>query len=114
VLPADADAVGDALVLGRLGVAVYHCALDLDGAFDRIDHTREFDERPVAGQLDDAAAVLFYLRVDELAAMRLQAVERPFLVRAHQPRVARHIGGKDRGETALDGLFHGLPLPSRS
>jgi hypothetical protein len=32
--------------------------------------------------------------------MRLQALERAFLVRAHQPRIARHIGGEDRGKTA--------------
>ena len=41
--------------------------------------------------------------------MRLEAIERAFLVGPHQPRVARHIGGEDRGETAFDGLFHGLP-----
>jgi len=50
------------------------------------------------------------LRVDELAAMRLKALVGVFLVHAHQPRVARHIGGEDRGETAFDGLFHSLPL----
>jgi hypothetical protein len=55
--------------------------------------------------------VLLDLWVDELAAMRLEAFERAFLVRSHQPRVARHIGGEDRGETAFDGLLHGLPLP---
>src|SRR6516165_11467485 len=41
--------------------------------------------------------------------MRLEALERAFLVRSHQPRVAGHVGGKDRGETAFDGLLHGLP-----
>jgi hypothetical protein len=46
--------------------------------------------------------------------MGLQAFERPFLVRSHQSRVARHIGGKDRGETAFDRLFHNLPQPRRS
>jgi len=34
---------------------------------------------------------------------------RSSLVRPHEPRVARHIGSKDRGKTAFDGLFHGLP-----
>ena len=43
------------------------------------------------------------LRVDELAAMRLEAFVRAFLVRAHQARIARHIGGEDRGETADSG-----------
>jgi hypothetical protein len=45
--------------------------------------------------------------------MRLEALERAFLVGAHQSRVARHIGGEDRGETAFDGLFHSLPQPLR-
>jgi hypothetical protein len=58
--------------------------------------------------------VLFDLRVDEFAAVRLEAFERPFLVRAHQPRVARHIGGEDRGETAFDRLFHSISPPRRS
>src|SRR5208282_5334367 len=61
--------------------------------------------------LDDAAAVLLDLRVDELSAMRLEAFESAFFVRSHQPRVARHTGGEDRGETAFDGLFHSLSLP---
>jgi hypothetical protein len=40
------------------------------------------------------------LRVNELAAMRLEAIVRSFLVHAHQARVPRHIGGEDRCETA--------------
>jgi len=54
-------------------------------------------------------AVLGDLRIHKLAAMRLQAIERSFLVRPHQPRVPRHIGGEDRGETALDGLLQMAP-----
>jgi hypothetical protein len=107
----DADAEGDALVLGDVGIPVDHRPLDLDRAADRIDHAREFDERPVASQLDDTAPLLLDLRVDQFPAMRLEAFERAFLVRSHQPRVARHIGGQDRGETAFDGLLHGLPQP---
>src|SRR5437773_11309581 len=45
--------------------------------------------------------------------MRCDAFVRPLLVRPHQPRVARHSGGKDRGETAFDGLLHGFP-PGRA
>jgi hypothetical protein len=33
------------------------------------------------------------LRVDELAAMRLEAFVRAFLVLTHQARITRHIGG---------------------
>jgi hypothetical protein len=32
--------------------------------------------------------------------MRFEALVRAFLVNSHQARVARHIGGEDRGETA--------------
>src|SRR6516164_9970989 len=42
--------------------------------------------------------------INELAAQRLEAFERAFLVRPHQPRIPRHIGSEDRGETA--GLGH--------
>jgi hypothetical protein len=43
------------------------------------------------------------LRIEEFAQMRLEAFVRPFLVRAHQARIPRHIRGEDRGETAGGG-----------
>jgi len=46
--------------------------------------------------------VLGDLRIDELTTQRLEAFERAFLVRPHQPRIARHIGGEDRGEATFD------------
>ena len=52
------------------------------------------NQHPVAGRLDDAAGMPADLRVDELAAMRLEALVRPLLVRPHQTRVARRIGGE--------------------
>jgi hypothetical protein len=39
-------------------------------------------------------------RIEELAAQRLEAFERALLVRPHQPRIPRHIGGEDCGEAA--------------
>jgi hypothetical protein len=45
------------------------------------------------------------LRIQELREMSLEALVRVLLVRPHQPRVARHISGEDRGETAFDGCF---------
>ena len=44
------------------------------------------------------------LRIEKLAAQRFQAFERAFLVRPHQPRIPRHIGGENRGKAA--GLAH--------
>jgi len=64
----------------------------------------KFDQQPVAGGLDDPAPMLLDLRITQLAADRLQRGERALLVRPHQPRIARDIGGQDRGETA--GLAH--------
>jgi hypothetical protein len=54
------------------------------------------------------------LRIDELAAMRFEAFERSFLVGAHQPRIAGHIGGENGGQLAFDGLLHSLPQHRRS
>jgi hypothetical protein len=96
----DADAESDAPVFGHFDFAVHHRPLDLDGAAHRIHDAREFHEQAVAGRLHDAAVVLLDFRIDELAAMRLEAFERPFLIHSHQARVSRHIGGEDRGETA--------------
>jgi hypothetical protein len=53
--------------------------------------------------------VLLDLRIDELTEMRLEALVRALLVGTHQPRIPRHIGGEDRGETADRG--HGCGSP---
>src|ERR1700674_750832 len=65
-------------------------------AAHRVDDARKFNQQAVAGGLDDAALVLLDLRIDQLPANRLQAFVRGFLVRAHQTRIPRHIGGEDR------------------
>jgi hypothetical protein len=49
----------------------------------------------------------------QLAQDRLQRGERALLVGAHQPRVARHIGGKNGREPALDPLCAQRFLPTR-
>ena len=50
--------------------------------------------------------------LSQLPVMGLQALVRPFLVHPHQTRVADHIGGKDRGQTA--GRGHGSGSPPKS
>jgi len=69
-----------------------------DGTAHRVDDAGKFHQHAVAGGLDDAAVMLGDFRIEELAAQRLEAFERALLVRPHQPRVPRHIGGEDRGE----------------
>jgi len=56
--------------------------------------------------------VLCDLRLDQFAQMRPEAFVRTFLVRAHQARVTRHIGGEDRGKTAGRGHSCGSPTCS--
>jgi hypothetical protein len=81
----DTDAEGDALVFRDIGIAVDHRPLHLDGAADRVDNAGKFDEHSVAGSLYDPAVVLLDLWIHELAPVRLEALKRSFLIRAHQP-----------------------------
>ncbi len=78
----DADAQVDAAIRRQVGVALGHAALNLDGAAHGIDDAGEFDEQPVARRLDDAALMLGDLRVDEVLAVRLEALQRS---RRHRP-----------------------------
>jgi hypothetical protein len=48
------------------------------------------------------------LGVDQLAPDRLQRRERPLLVLAHQPRIARDIGRQHRRQPPLDPLSLGI------
>jgi hypothetical protein len=96
----DADAKPDTPLVWQFGLAVDHSALHLGSAAHRVDDTGEFREQAVAGVLDDVAPVLLDLRIDQLPEVRLEAFVRTLLVRPHQTRIARHIGGEDRGETA--------------
>jgi hypothetical protein len=49
------------------------------------------------------------LGINELVQMRLHSLVRAFLIRSHETRIPRHIGGQDRGKTAFYRLLHGLP-----
>ena len=104
VAEVDADAQFDAAFRPDASVPLGHRLLHRDRAAHRIDDARKFDQHAVAGALDDPAAVLGDLRIDELTAQRFEAFVRAFLVRSCQPRIPHHIGSEDRGETA--GLAH--------
>lgn len=100
---------GDAVVLGRFRVAVSHCPLHLGSAADRIYYAGELREHSIAGVLYDAPSMLLDLRIDEIAEMPLEPFVRAFLIRTHQGRMACHVSGKGRGETA--GRSHGSGSP---
>jgi hypothetical protein len=66
------------------------------------DDASELDQRAVACQLDDAAAMLGDLGLDDLLAQCFEPGVRAGLVLAHEPTVADHVGGEDRGELAFE------------
>ncbi len=103
----DADAELDTALLGDTVIAQRHLALQLDRAAHRIDDARKFDQQPVAGGLDDAAAMLGYLGLRQVAAQRRHCRVRALLVLAHQPRIARDICCQDRRQPALDAFSPG-------
>jgi hypothetical protein len=49
--------------------------LQLDGTAQRVDDAGQLDQEAVAGRFDDAAPVLGDLRLDQLAARRLEPGE---------------------------------------
>ena len=93
----DPDPEADALRLGDVPLPLGHALLDRDRASDGIDDGGKLAQRAVAHELDDAPAVLGDERVDELAAVDLQALERAGLVAPHEPAVADHVGRQDGG-----------------
>jgi len=99
----DPDAKPQAALLGEIEIAVGHRALNFARTAHSVDHTRELRQHAVAGGLDDPPVMLADLRIDQFAQMRLEAFVRAFLIRTHQARIAHHIGGEDRGETAGGG-----------
>jgi hypothetical protein len=52
---------------------------------------------------EDAAVMLPDLRIDKFAQIRFEAFVRAFLIGTHQARIAHHIGGEDRGQSAGGG-----------
>jgi hypothetical protein len=100
----DANTEPDPALLGQLGLTVDHSALDLDRTPDGIDHAWELGKEAVAGVLHDPAPVLADLGVDQFPEVGLEPLVRPLFVGSHQPRVPRHVGGENCGETT--GLAH--------
>jgi hypothetical protein len=96
----DADPEPDAPILGRVRLALDHAALDLNSAPDGGNHAGELGKEAVAGVLYDPAPVLGDPGLNQLSEMRFEPIVRPLLIRPHEARVPRHIGGKDRGEAA--------------
>ena len=100
VAEVDANAKSDAPLLGDHALAVDHPTLHLGGAAHRVDHAGKFRQQAVAGGFYGTALVRPDLGIDQLREMRSETLMRAFLVRSHEARIACHIGGEDRGQTA--------------
>ena len=94
----DADAHVDALVLGKAFVPLRHAALDVGGAFDRVDDAGELGQKPIAHQLEDCAAMGRDRRLDQFRPVDFEPLEGSRLVQLHQTAVAGDVGGEDGGE----------------
>ncbi len=92
----DADAKLDAALHEDGVVAQCHLALQPDRAAHRVDDAGKLDQQPVAGGLDDVAAMLGDFGVRHFAAQRRQGRMRALLILAHQPRIAGDIGRQYR------------------
>jgi hypothetical protein len=100
VAEVDPDPELDALLGRDARAALGHPPLHLHGTPDGIDHAGELGQEPIAGVLHHAPAMFPDLGLDQLPKVRPQPFVRPLLIRPHQARVPRHVGGEDRGEAA--------------
>jgi hypothetical protein len=73
-----------------------------------VDNTDKFHRYAVTSRLDDTAAVLGDLRIDQFLAMHLELAERAFLVGTHQPAIAGNIASHDRGQSPIQTVFRHL------
>jgi hypothetical protein len=81
----DADTEFDLLCDGNRGIAPGHRLLHLDRTAQGVDYAAELDEQPVAGGLDQPAAMRSDRRVDHFAPNRPEPVEGSFFVGPDQP-----------------------------
>src|SRR6516165_2321691 len=92
----------DAPALRQSGIARQQDLLHCQCAANCIDDAAELDESPVAGILDDPAAMLADFRLDDLAPTGYEAPMGAFLVGGHQPRISDDIGSENRRQPALE------------
>ena len=74
----------------------------MDGSSNRLDRARKLRQEPVAGVLDNAAAVFRNGWLDNVRQEGSQTRMRSLFVRVHEPRIAGHVGGHYRRQPASD------------
>src|SRR5208337_1471144 len=93
-----ADPEFNTAILGDACVALDHRVLHFDGAAHRIDYTSKFDQRPIAGALEDTSIMHGDCRIDEIASQGPQPRQCAILVRSCEPTETDHVGGENRRE----------------
>jgi hypothetical protein len=106
----NADSKLDAIVARYSGISLTHRVLPLGRTAQCIDNTGKFDQQAIASRFDDASTTFADLRIDHVGADRTYPAKSTFLVRPNQPRIPRHIGGEDRGETPGRSHLSGKPM----
>jgi hypothetical protein len=92
--------------IGRdIHIAAIHSALEVESTSHSVHDRGKLDEDAVASGFDDPPTVQGNDGIDQLATKLAQALERAFLVQTGQPRIARHVGGKDRREAASNAVL---------
>ena len=95
----DADAEFDAGIGCDREVPLRHLRLDFAGTAQSVAGAGELGQQAVPGGLDDATVMRGDARVYQLGADRLEPPQGGLLVASDLPRVARHIGGENGGQT---------------
>jgi len=102
----DADAKMHPPVFRGVGFEQFDGMLDLSGAPDRLDRTREFGNHAVASRGEYPAIVLADEPIDQRAAVLKDTIG-PFFVSTHHAREALTIGAEDGRKLAFRPvLFH--------
>ena len=72
-------------------IAVGHAALNFDGAPSGIQHAAELDHEAVAHHFEYPTSKADDCRVEKLAAVLFQGVQRAFFIGLHKAAVANHV-----------------------
>ena len=88
-------------VRGNVPIGRCHGLLQLDRALHGVHRAGKLDEDAVAQELDDAAAMLGYRRLEDIETAGLDGSQRAGLVALHEPAIADDVGGEDGGQAAV-------------
>ena len=91
----DADAELNAIFQWYSRVSLDDCGLDLGCTPQCVHDTAELGEEAITRRFEEPAVMRGDLRIEQLVADRFDRLESAVLVCPDQPRISRHIGGKD-------------------